>query len=249
MAEAGGRTARTIMITGAGAGLGRALARAAVARGDNVVAVGRSESTLTETGRTLDPARYMPAAADVRDVPTLRRITASAEARFGAIDALIAGAAIYPRGHVHDDKADEATEVMAINVVGAANAVAAVLPGMMRVARGRIVLVGSFAQLDPLPDSWAYSASKAALTVLARAAATEVRGDYPGILVNEWVPGSLNTNMGVPDGHDPAKAALWGLSILDLPDGGPSGRVFNEDRLVEPPLSFKRKILRKLRLG
>ncbi|NJC34608.1 NAD(P)-dependent dehydrogenase (short-subunit alcohol dehydrogenase family) [Sphingomonas jejuensis] len=237
------------MITGAGAGLGRAMARAAVTRGDAVVAVGRSAASLDETGHDLDPARFMAAPADVRDAPALRRIAADAATRFGAIDALVAGAAIYPRGHVQDDRAAEATDVMAINVVGAANSVAAVLPGMMQRARGRIILVGSFAQLDPLPDSWAYSASKGALTVLARATAAEVRGDYPGILVNEWVPGALNTDMGVPEGHDPAKAALWGLSILDLPDGGPSGRVFNEDRLVELPLSFKRKILRKLRLG
>jgi len=240
---------KIILVTGAGAGLGRALVRAAAARGDTAIAVGRSAAALAETAAGIDPARIRTAVGDVRDGARLREIADDAERRHGAIDAAFANAAIYPRGHVQDADDASAADAFQVNVGGAANTIAAVLPGMMRRARGRIILLGSFAQLDPLPDSWAYSASKAAVSVLMRATAREVHGDYPGILVNEWVPGSLATDMGVPEGHDPAKAALWGLSIVDLPDGGPSGRVFNEDRLVEPPLSFKRKILRKLRLG
>ena len=237
------------MITGASAGLGRELARAIVARGDVAVGLARRQSALDETSAGLDPERFEGIVADVRDQEQVARAAQRALERFGRIDALFANAAIYPRGHIHHQDAGEALDVFAVNVVGVANAIRAVLPGMMQRAHGRIVTVGSFADLGPLPDSWAYSASKGALHALTRAAAAEVRGDYPDILVNEWVPGSLNTQMGIPDGIAPATAAHWGLKWIDLPAGGPNGQMFSREAIVEPPLSFKRKLLRRAGLG
>ena len=73
--------------------------------------------------------------------------------------------------------------------------------------------------------------------------------DYPDLLVNEWVPGGLATRMGVADGHKPEDAARWGLALLDLPPGGPTGQIFNEDRMEEPVLGLKQRVLRKLRLA
>lgn len=240
---------KIVVITGAGGGLGRSLARALAARGDIAVAVGRKDAALAETGQLLDPAHFVPMVADVRNGADLERVAQDALARFGRIDALFANAAIYPRGHVHQQDPAEALDVMAVNVIGVANAIRAVLPDMMRRTRGRIVVVGSFADGDPLPDSWAYSASKGALHALAKATAAEVRGDFPDILVNEWVPGALRTRMGLADGIDPDLAAIWGLRWIDLPPGGPSGRIFSGETLVMPRISLKRRLLRKVGLG
>lgn len=237
------------MVTGASAGLGRALVRALVERGDIAIAVARRPDQLAAAVQDLDPARVLAAVGDVRDADALATIAAEARKRFGEIDGLFANAAIYPRGRIHEQGDADALDVMAVNVVGVANSIRAVLPGMMRTAHGRIVVLGSFADLAPLPDSWAYSASKGAVHAVARAAAAEVAGDYPDILVNEWVPGVLRTEMGVSDGIDPDVAAIWGLRWIDLPPGGPSGRMFSGETIVEPPMSLKRKLLRRVGLG
>jgi NAD(P)-dependent dehydrogenase (short-subunit alcohol dehydrogenase family) len=237
-----------VLITGAGRGLGRALARALAARGDTVVAIGRSEADLAETATGCDPTRLRPMVADVRDEAALRRIAEDVHGSMGRIDGLFANAAIYPRGRIHEQDADEALDVFAVNVIGVANAIKAVLPAMMQRAHGRIVVVGSFADSAPLPDSWAYSASKGALHAVVKSTATEVHGDFPDILVNEWVPGALRTKMGIADGLEPDVAAQWGLNCLDLPPGGPTGQLFSGDRLVSPQRSPLRRLLGKLGL-
>jgi NAD(P)-dependent dehydrogenase (short-subunit alcohol dehydrogenase family) len=240
---------RVVLVTGAGSGLGRALVRALLKRGDIAIAIGRSQVTLEEAGDGLDRSRLVTAVADVRDPKSLSRIAQDTLARFGRIDGLFANAAIYPRGRIHEQDPAEALDVMAINIIGAANSIRAVFPAMMGRAHGRIVLVGSYAHAAPLPDSWAYSASKGALHSLAKAAAAEVRGDFPDILVNEWVPGALRTRMGVDSGIEPEVAAGWGLALLDLPPGGASGQLFSQDVMVEPRLSLKRRLLRKIGLA
>jgi NAD(P)-dependent dehydrogenase (short-subunit alcohol dehydrogenase family) len=240
---------KIVMITGASAGLGRELVRALVARGDVAIGLARRAEAIEELQAELGSERFLGAVADVSEFAQVAVAAEAARARFGRIDGLIANAAIYPRGHVHEQDPAEALRVFAINVVGVANAVRAVLPEMMATAHGRIVTVGSFADKSPLPASWAYSASKGALRSLTKAVANEVRGDYPDILVNEWVPGSLNTEMGIPEGIAPATAAQWGLKWIDLPPGGPSGEIFSGDKQVEPPASLKRKVLRKLKLA
>lgn len=239
---------RVVVVTGAGGGLGRALARGLVARGDVAVAIGRDAAALAETGAGLDPARFEPRVADVADHPALERAIGEAAAAHGRIDGLFANAAIHPRGLLSERPVAELMAALAVNVGGVAAALRAVLPGMMDRARGRVVVVGSFADRGPLPDNGAYAASKGALHALTRAAAAEVGADHPDLLVNEWVPGSLATRMGVAGGIAPERAAEWGLALLDLPAGGPTGRLFNEDRMEEPPLGLRRRVLRKLRL-
>lgn len=240
---------RVIIITGAGAGLGRALAHGALAAGDRVVAIGRDAGTLDETGKGADPRRYLPRIVDVADFTTLEGTIASAIAELGRVDGLFANAAIYPRAYLVDQPVDVLMHVLAVNVGGVAAACRAVLPTMMRQARGRIITVGSYADKGPLPDSSAYSASKGALHALTKGIAAEVGTDYPDILVNEWVPGSLATRMGIADGMPPEVAARRGIELLDLPAGGPSGEIMWHEGMEMPPLPLKQKILRKLGLG
>lgn len=237
---------RIIVITGAGDGLGRALAREAVARGHVVVGIGRTSGSLVETGKGLPAGSYSHEVADVADWAQVEAAVANVLARNGRIDALFANAAVYPHAALLDQPPAEWMRTLAVNVGGVLHACRAVLPDMMARASGRIVVTGSFADIAPLPDSSAYSVSKGALHTLVKSLAVEVSGDYPDILINEWVPGVLKTAMGIPDGLDPAVAARWGLDIMDMSAGGPSGQAYSGNQLVQPPRSLKRRILDKL---
>jgi L-xylulose reductase len=237
---------RIIVITGAGAGLGRALAREAANRGDIAAGLGRDAAALAETGAGLEPRRFEAETVDVSDFAAVDSAMRRVLDRHGRIDALFCNAAVYPRISLLDQAPGDWMKVLTINVGGVMASIRAVLPAMMREAKGRIVVVGSFADLAPVPGSSAYSVSKGALHPLVKAVVAELAGDFPDILVNEWVPGSLKTKMGIPEGIDPADAARWGMDLLDTPAGGPTGRIFDRNQLVEPPQSLKRRILRKL---
>jgi NAD(P)-dependent dehydrogenase (short-subunit alcohol dehydrogenase family) len=240
---------RVVVITGGGAGLGRALARGAVAAGDRAIAIGRNADALIETGQGLDPALYAYRVADVADFAALEAAIAGIAAEYGRIDGLFANAAVYPRTLIADQSADEFMRTLTVNVGGVFAACRAALRPMMRMAHGRIIILGSLADRRPIHAAAAYSVSKGALHSLTKALAVEVGPDYPDILVNEWVPGALKTAMGLPDGLDPETSARWGLALLDLPAGGPSGELFIRDRMDTPPLSFKQKIKRRIGLG
>lgn len=239
---------RIVIVTGAGTGLGRALAREAAKRGDTAVGLGRDPIALTETGSALEQGLYEAETVDVSNFSQVDAAVRRILERHGRIDGLFCNAAVYPKVQLLEHDPDEWMKVLATNVGGVMASIRAVLPAMMAQARGRIIVVGSFADIAPIPESSAYSVSKGALHSLVKAVVADLAGDFPDILVNEWVPGALNTRMGIAQGYDPADAARWGIDLLDLPAGGPSGRVFDRDQLVEPPQSLKRRILRKLLL-
>lgn len=240
---------RVVAITGAGTGLGRALARQAVRDGDKVIAIGRNEAALVETGAGLDPALYGHKLADMADFAAVERVICEIAAEHGRIDGLFANAAVYPRVAVLDQPSQDFLDVLAVNVGGVVAACRAALLPMIATGHGRILIVGSFADHDPIPESAAYAASKGALHALTRALAAEIGPEHHDILINEWVPGALNTAMGIAEGFDPADAARWGLKLLDLPRGGPNGKLFNQGKLQEPALSLKQRIRRKIGLG
>lgn len=237
---------RIVIVTGAGAGLGRAIAQEAAKRGDIPIGIGRDAVGLAETGVPIRDSGFEAEVVDVSDFDALDAAVRRVLRRHGRIDALFCNAAVYPRISLADHAPADWMHVLAINVGGVMASIRAVMPAMMAEARGRIVVVGSFADGAPIPESSAYSVSKGALHPLVKAVVAELAGDFPDILVNEWVPGALRTKMGVPNGYDPAEAACWGMDLVDLPAGGPSGRIFERNQLLEPPQSLKRRLLRKL---
>lgn len=239
---------RIVIITGAGGGLGRALARSVARRGNLAVAFGRDAARLQETGAGLDAGQFEAHAVDAADLDGVAQAVAAVGDRHGRIDGLFANAACYPRLSLLDHAPTAWMDVLKLNVGGVMAACRAALPIMMRTGHGRIITVGSFADIAPIAESSAYSASKGALHALTRAMACEIGSDYPDILINEWVPGALNTQMGVAHGLDVDVAAEWGAALLNLEPGGPSGRMFERDQLVEPPRSLKQRVLAKIGL-
>lgn len=241
-------SARTIVITGAGSGLGRALAIGFAGEGVTVFGAGRGADALAQTGALCGAGRFVGTSLDVGDAQAVTDWIGAIERDHGPIDALICSAAVYPRVHFLDQSAAQWDEVLRINVSGVANACRAVLPGMLTRYRGRIIVIGSMADMNPIAGANAYSVSKGALHTLTRAIAAEIdRNHFPDVLIGEYLPPATISGMNdfgvTPEYHFPiVKALIDGDSLVH--SGGsyvPQGEMF----LTPSPKSVLRNLKRR----
>ena len=119
---------------------------------------------------------------------------------------------------------------------------------MTRSGAGRIVNVGSFADLAPQPASSAYSVSKGAARILTKALVADFSDRFPDIVITTWMPGIMATDMGRPDGLDPGVAARWGAELALWRDRSLNGAIFERDREILEPHSLKRRVRDRLLL-
>jgi len=191
--DAGPRKGLTI-VTGASSGLGRSLARRLAAAGDPVVVMARRQALLDSLVEEIEHAggQALAIACDVTDRAAVRAAVEQAEARFGPTACLIAnaGGAI---GSEHFG-AEHVAAVIDLNLVGVANCIDAVLPGMLARRSGHLVAVSSLAASRGLPGSAAYSAAKAGLNNLMESLRIDLRGQ--GIDVTVIAPGFVRTKPG-----------------------------------------------------
>ena len=123
----------------------------------------------------------------------MRAAAAKVAGHFGRVDVLIANAGIGELTLAREFDIEVVTRVLSVNVLGAMNAVAAVLPGMLARGGGRIVGISSLAAYRGFPGSGAYCASKAALSTFFESLRAELR---PGnIYVTTIHPGFIDTPM------------------------------------------------------
>lgn len=234
------------VISGAGRGLGRALARLLVARGVTVAGIGRCDDGLAETeGLCRDSDMFHAFDCDISRNGDLRE-TFAAIRRIAPVSIMINNAAVYPRQDFLDETPESFMETVAINLGGMAACSHHALQDMVACGSGRIVNVTSFADLAPLPASSAYSVSKGAGRILTRALVADICDRFPGIVINDWLPGILATRMGMPDGLDPDEAARWGAELALWNDPSLSGTVWERDTEILPPRSLKRRVLDRL---
>lgn len=225
------------IVTGAGSGLGRALAVKLCERGFRVVGTGRRSAALGET-RTMAGHLFQPLPLDVGNAAAVR----DAFAGLGPLALLINNAAVYPRRDFLDESGESFMDTVAVNLGGVAACSRAALAQMCTTGRGRIVNVASFADIAPLPAASAYSVSKGAARILTRAMVADLGDRFPGIVIGDWLPGMLRTGMGIPDGTAPETAAAWGVALaLDM-DPGLNGTVFERDTELLPAKGIKRKL-------
>ncbi|WP_086738218.1 SDR family NAD(P)-dependent oxidoreductase [Erythrobacter colymbi] len=241
MTEASAK-ARHVAVTGATGGIGGALVRQFHEAGYRVTAIGRNRAALEQL-TALGP-QVFTCAADMADDAACKSAFADAAKALGPVDALVAAAAVYPKAFFLDQTADHLDEVLRINVVGVANAVRAVLPGMLERNDGRVVVMGSLADLNPLPGSLAYSVSKGALHSLVRGIAGEIDRDrYPNVLINEFNPGATRTAMS-EHGNDPEAIFPALLPLIECGRDGPQGRFFQAGREIRLNESWKAALKR-----
>jgi NAD(P)-dependent dehydrogenase (short-subunit alcohol dehydrogenase family) len=180
------------VVTGAGRGIGAAIATRLVADGARVTLVGRNRTAL-DAERTKLGAAAAVAVADVTDTAAVAAAFGAAEAGFGPIDILVcnAGQAVSAPALKTDDALWAG--MLDVNLTGAWRCIRNVLPGMVDRRRGRIVNVASTAGLTGYAYVAAYCAAKHGLVGLTRALAVELA--TTGITVNSVCPGFTDTQI------------------------------------------------------
>lgn len=182
---------RTAVVTGAGRGIGRAIALALAQSGARVVALGRREFALVETCDAiagLGLAEALPLVCDITRDDAPERLARAAP----AVDVLVQNAAAFAAyANLEDVPDDEIDAVIATNLRAPLRLLAAVLPGMKARGFGRIVHVGSIAAETGATGQVVYTATKSALVGLTRSVASE--SARHGITCNLVEPGLIAT--------------------------------------------------------
>jgi NAD(P)-dependent dehydrogenase (short-subunit alcohol dehydrogenase family) len=189
---------RSALVTGAGRGIGRAIALGLANDGVRVALLARSVDQLAEVAADVSAiggtALVVP--ADVGDSVAVDQAVAMVLAEFGTVDILINDAAVVaPLGPTATVDADMWATALAVNVVGPFRLAQAVLPGMIAREWGRIANVSSAIVAHPaaMVGMNAYAASKSALEAHTLNLAAELAGS--GVTVNVYRPGSVDTAM------------------------------------------------------
>ncbi|OJH39695.1 SDR family oxidoreductase [Cystobacter ferrugineus] len=187
---------KVVVITGASAGIGAALAQALGARGVRLVLAARRESELRRVAaRSGSEAVAVPADVTLRE--DVRRVLDTALARFGHVDVWVnnAGRGITrPVSALTDEDFDE---MMRVNVKSALYGMQAVLPHFQERGTGHLINVSSMLGRVPhVAERSAYNAAKHALNALTANLRQEVRERFPGIHVSAVLPGPVATDFG-----------------------------------------------------
>ncbi len=186
---------RTALVTGAGRGLGEALARRLARQGAKVVLVARDGSAIDRVAREIGGNAFA-VPGDVGDPEAAARIVGAATAVAGPIDLLVHNASVLgpvPLRLLADTSAEDFSRVLEVNVAGPFRLTRLVLGSMLLRRTGVIVHVSSDAAVEPYPRWGAYAASKAALDQLNRVLGAELEGT--GVMAFSVDPGEMRTRM------------------------------------------------------
>lgn len=220
----------TVLVTGAASGIGQALARGFLADGAAVVAVDRNADGLAP----LENQGAIILKVDVADPAQVQGMVETAVAKTGRLDVLFNNAGIAYRTPLVNHEPGQFEELIRINLFGPVYGMRYAIPVMRSQNFGRIVNLVSRSPEAAARGMAAYGSSKAALWAATRHIANEVAD--ADILINGMIPGITKSGM-MPHGQDPAKVFPTARMLATLPTGGPSGKVFwdeKEYRMFDP---------------
>jgi NAD(P)-dependent dehydrogenase (short-subunit alcohol dehydrogenase family) len=184
---------RVVLITGAGSGIGREFARTLAAEGARIAALDRQAEGLDALAADLKGQPLACAVADVTDLAGVRAAVARLQEELGPADVLIASAGIGRETSALNFRAEDFAEQVQVNLIGVANCIDAVLPGMRRRRQGHLVALSSLASYHGLPLMGGYCSSKAGVNALLEALRVELKP--LGIAVTTLCPGWVRTPM------------------------------------------------------
>lgn len=225
-------TGRVALVTGAGRGIGAAIARAYAGAGAAVALVARTTREIEAVAHDIADGggTALALTADVTDGEAMASAVATTVERFGGLHLVVANAGVVGTDFAY------AIEVNLTSV----HALARLVEPHLRADGGKFLVMGSGAGRRPFPAGAGYSVAKAGVAMLVRCLAVEWRPAR--IAVNEIVPGPVRTAMaggvlgdltGLPpdvrmDWHkDPDDVVPLALFLAGLPDDGPSGQTFS----------------------
>ena len=183
---------KTVIITGASAGVGAACARAFAAHNANLVLVARGRAGLNAIAKELrQQTEVLTVAMDVADTGQCLKLLKKAEAKFGSVDVVINNAGMHSRGDLSTVDPREVAAMVDINLRAPMVLSCAAIPFLQRAGSGAIVMVGSLAGRAPLQGAVTYSGTKAGLRAFAYGLADELRD--ANIHVGVVSPGPIDT--------------------------------------------------------
>lgn len=235
------------VITGAGRGIGRAIAQAYAAEGSQVVCAARSEDQLTETvaAITAKGGKAIAVPTDVTDRAQVQRLFERAEEAYGGIDIVVINAGgNTDRKLLEQGEIDDWIAVIELNLIGAYLTLKLALPHLRKRGAGKIITIGSGMGRRGAPGASSYAAAKAGLSLLTRVTAQEL--GETNITINELIPGPVRTALtaGVEERAKASGGATpfsnpveWiktpedvvplALFLANQPERGPTGQTFS----------------------
>jgi 3-oxoacyl-[acyl-carrier protein] reductase len=194
------------VVTGAGRGIGAAIAQKLATLGVTAVLCGRTQATLDSTAKAIadagGKAEVVP--CDVTILHQLEYAAARVESTFGRLDILVNNAGVGGfKEPLHNLLPEDWDNILNTNLRGVYYAIRAFAPLMIRAYSGHIINISSLAGKNALPNGAAYAASKWGLNGLTYSVAEELRGH--NIRVSVICPGSTETELSPHEGKDPNK--------------------------------------------
>ncbi|MGO4905969.1 3-ketoacyl-ACP reductase [Flavobacterium sp. W20_MBD1_R3] len=223
---------KNALITGAGKGIGKAIALALAKEGVNVILVARTQEEIESVAAKVRSLRVKALAitADVADINSVNAAVEQALAEFGTIDILINNAGIAAFGKFLELEPTDWERIIQVNLMGTYYVTRAVLPNMIERQTGDIINISSTAGLSGNALTSAYSASKFAVLGLTESLMQEVRKH--NIRVTALTPSTVATEM---------------AKDLKLTDGNPEKVMQAEDmaELIIAQLKLNRRVFIK----
>jgi 3-oxoacyl-[acyl-carrier protein] reductase len=230
---------KVAVVTGAGRGIGRAIALGFARAGAAVCCAARTEPELAATVQAIEDAggRGLAIPTDVTDPDAVARLFEQSVATWGRVDIVVINAGVnLERQSVEESAPDAWRATVEVNLFGAYYCARAALPHLKAGGGGKIIMIGSGLGHRGRPDSSAYACSKAGLWMLTRVLAQEVWEH--NISVNELVPGPVQTAMtdhssqGVSQissewFKQPEDVVSLALFLATQPDVGPTAQSFS----------------------
>ena len=240
---------KTILITGASRGIGKAAAYAFAEAGANVALIARSVDEIAQIAGDIG-VKALAIPCDVSRHTEVEAAVNATAATFGGLDVLIGNAGVVdPIGNIADTDPDAWGRLIDINLKGIYYGMRAVMPGMLQQGHGTLLTVSSGAAYGPVEGWSAYCASKAAAYMLTRAADHEARAQ--GLRIMGLSPGTVATEMQreiKASGINPVSQMAWSDHIP--PEWPAKALVWmcspDADAYLGTDVSLREKVIRDL---
>jgi NAD(P)-dependent dehydrogenase (short-subunit alcohol dehydrogenase family) len=187
------QTSRRVLITGAGSGLGLALAQRYARAGARVACVDLIAERAEGARVSLDGEGHLALVADVGDDASMQALHDAVQSAWGGLDVLVNNAGIASAGCMVDTTMDEWRRILEIDLLGVVRGCRLFLPAMIAAKRGQILNTASFAGLAGAPGIMSYGVAKAGVVALSEQLRAELHDS--GVRVGVICPAFFRTNL------------------------------------------------------